>query len=383
MKQSLPVTGAWLQGDPPGRRNFCRLFDGCPFTLESEDSLANVIVAFETWGELAVDASNAILVLHPLTCDSHAAGPAVEGHRLPGWWHNLIGPSCAIDTDRYFVVCPNVLGGCQGSTGPASPAPDGRPYGSRFPFITIRDQIHVEAALADQLGIECWYAVVGGSLGGMRALEWAVEFPHRVDRLVVIAAGAQSTAEQIAWSTIQTRIIESDPGWLGGDYYDLPFGQGPARGMAIARAIGMMTYRTEAQLEKRFGIFHNSSESNLSLAQHSVVSYLSHHGERLAYVFDANSYRVLNSAMNHHDVGRHRGGVANALARIKARTTIVGIDSDRLYPIHLQQQLVSLITTTNQLAVIRSLCGHDAFLTETTALARILVNALTESVDPV
>ena len=378
MNHPLPTTGAWRPGDIPGCRQFAQAFNEQPFSLEFGGQLASVTVAYETWGALAFGHSNAILILHALTGDSHAAGAVSPGHRHRGWWDDLIGPGAAIDTDRYFVVCPNVLGGCQGTTGPASPAPDGRPYGSRFPRISIRDQVVVEAALADLLGIRCWHAVVGGSLGGMRALEWAVEFPERLNRLVVFAVGAQASAEQIAWSTIQSQVIASDPGWRGGDYYDCAPGDGPARGMAIARGIGMVTYRTEVEFEHRFAALTSVDDATPSRRCHSVESYLEHHGCQLAHSFDANSYRLLNTSMNHHDLGRGRGGLAKALSRITARTTVVGIDTDRLYPLRQQEQLVALIPSSHQLVVIHSLNGHDAFLTEATAVGDILVTALEE-----
>src|SRR2546427_4494802 len=232
-----PASGAWRPGDHPGRRRFVTLFadPGQPLALELGGSLSPVEVAYETWGELDETAGNTVLVAHALTGDSHCAGPPEPGHRYQGWWHGAIGPGLAIDTDRFFVVCPNVLGGCQGTTGPWSPAPDGRPYGSRFPRTTIRDQVAVEAALADALGIDRWAGVVGGSMGGMRALEWAVTYPDRLQRAVVVACGAAASAEQIGLCAVQNEAILADPGWRGGDYYDAGPGDGPHRGMGIAR----------------------------------------------------------------------------------------------------------------------------------------------------
>ncbi len=218
--------GVRPEGDAPGRRRFAPLADreGGGLRLEGGATLSGVTVAYETWGELDRAAGNGVLVLHALTGDSHAAGPAGAGHPTPGWWDPLIGPGAPIDTDRFFVVCPNVLGGCQGTTGPSSPAPDGAPYGSRFPDLTIRDQVAAEVALADTLGIDRWAAVVGGSMGGMRVLEWCVGHPERVGRAVVLAVGAAATAEQIALCSLQVRAIRDDPGFAGGDYY----GDGPA-----------------------------------------------------------------------------------------------------------------------------------------------------------
>ena len=344
--------------------------------LEAGGRIEQVTVAYETWGALADDASNAVLVLHALTGDSHAVGPAGPGHRQPGWWGGMIGPGAPIDTDRWFVVCPNVLGGCQGTTGPASDAPDGRPYGSRFPRLTIRDQVVTEAALADHLGIDAWGAVIGGSMGGMRALEWAVGFPERVQRAVIVAAGAKATAEQIGLCSVQLRAIRADPEWRGGDYYDAPAGGGPHRGMSIARGIGQVSYRSELELEQRFGRDHQGDERPLEGGRYAVESYLEYQGAKLAERFDANSYLVLTEAMNHHDVGRGRGGVAEALQRVHADVSIAGISSDRLYPLRLQYELAELIPTATGVTVIESLSGHDGFLVESDAVGRVITRAL-------
>jgi homoserine O-acetyltransferase len=200
----IPVTGAWRPGDPPGRRRFAELYATRPHVLEAGGRLTDVTIAYETWGELNAARDNAVLVMHALTGDSHARGEIEPGHVQEGWWEQLIGAGAAIDTNRYFVVCPNVLGGCQGSTGPSSFAADGRPYGSRFPVLTIRDQVVAEAALADAIGVDCWAAVVGGSMGGMRVLEWIVGFPERVRSAAILAVGARATAEQIALCSMAT-----------------------------------------------------------------------------------------------------------------------------------------------------------------------------------
>ena len=352
------------------------VFDTRPHVLEAGGRLEGVTIAYETWGTLTPARDNAVLVLHALTGDSHAAGPAGPGHRQAGWWDGMIGPGAPIDTDRFFVVCPNVLGGCQGTTGPASDAGDGRPYGSRFPRITIRDQVVVEAALADHLGVDQWLGIVGGSMGGMRVLEWAVGFPERVARAVVVAVGAEATAEQIALCSVQIRAIEADPTWRGGDYYDAAPGDGPHVGMSIARGIGQISYRSELELDARFSREHQGDERPLDGGRYAVESYLDYHGEKLARRFDANTYRVLSEAMNHHDVGRGRGGIAVALARITAEVTVAGITSDRLYPLRLQHQLAELIPTAGDVTVIDSIVGHDGFLVETEAVGKLITRAL-------
>ena len=374
---AVPVTGAWRPGDPVGRRRFTTLFDARPHVLETGGRLADVIVAYETWGTLNADASNALLVLHALTGDSHAAGPAGPGHGMEGWWHPIVGPGRPIDTDRFFVVCPNVLGGCQGTTGPASLDPTtGTPYGSRFPTVTIRDQVCIEAAFADRLGIGRWAAVVGGSMGGQRALEWSVAFPERVPHAVVIACGARATAEEIALCSLQIRAIRADPAFRGGDYYDAAPGEGPWRGMSIARGIGQVSYRSELELDERFGRGRQGNEQPLDGGRYAVESYLEYHGEKLASRFDANTYITLSQAMNHHDVGRGRGGIRAALARIGGAVTLAGISSDRLYPLRLQHELAELIPGASGVTVIESLDGHDGFLTETEQVGTVIRKAL-------
>lgn len=375
---ALPaVTGAWREGDDPGDRQFADLGD---LDLEAGGNLPGIRVAYETWGHLASDRSNAVLILHALTGDSHVIGPSGPGHATPGWWEGLIGPGRPIDTDRWFVVAPNVLGGCQGTTGPSSRAPDGRPWGSRFPFITVRDQVSVEARLADALGIRRWGLVLGGSMGGMRALEWAVTYPHRVERLLVLASGAYATGDQIAWCAPQLNAIRMDPGFAGGDYYDRAPGSGPHVGLGIARQIAHTTYRSGTELNTRFGRAFQSGENPLGgSGRFAVESYLDHHADKLVHRFDAGSYVVLTEAMNSHDVGRGRGGVGAALAQVRAHVTVAGVDSDRLYPLRESQQIAALVPSA-RLVTIRSDHGHDGFLIEVDQVGRIVGDALADHI---
>jgi homoserine O-acetyltransferase len=371
----IPVSGAWRPGDPPGRRKFATVFSERPIALRAGATLSDVVVAYETWGELNADASNAILLCHALTGDTHAVGPVEPGHPQLGWWNPIIGSGRAIDTDRFFVVCPNVIGGCQGTTGPSSIDPEtGRAYGSRFPVTTIRDQVDVEAALADALGISRWAAVIGGSMGGQRTLEWSIMYADRVARAVIIACGAAATAEQIALCSLQIRAIEEDPHFHGGDYYGLV--EGPWRGMSIARGIGQVSYRSEVELQQRFERGHQNDEHPFEGGQYTVESYLEYHGEKLAHRFDANSYITLSRAMNHHDVGRGRGGVHDALARVQAEVTLAGISSDRLYPLPLQHELADLLPRNKGVEIVHSIAGHDGFLTEHEAIGAVIGSAL-------
>lgn len=365
------VTGAWRDGDPVGHRAFV---DFPELHLERGGVLPSVRVAYETWGTLNPAGSNAILVEHALTGDSHVVGAAGPGHASPGWWEGLVGPGRDIDTDEWFVVAANVIGGCQGSTGPASPAPDGRPWGSRFPFVTIRDQVAAEAALADALGIEAWALVIGGSMGGMRVIEWAVTYPDRVAQAVILASTAAATADQIAWAQPQLLAIRSDPDFAGGDYYG--HSRGPDVGLGIARRIAQATYRSASELDERFGREPQSEEDPLGGGgRYAVESYLDYHSEKLRRRFDANSYLVLTEAMNSHDVGRDRGGVAAALARVTAHVIAVGVDSDRLYPVAQSAQIARGVRRSD-LRTIHSPCGHDGFLIEVDQVGALVRDAL-------
>jgi len=358
-----PRPGGWAEGDPAGERLFLEL--GGPFRPERGGLLPSVRVAYETWGTLAPDHSNAVLVEHALTGDSHVVGDTGPGHPTPGWWAGLVGPGAPLDTDRFFVVCANVLGGCQGTTGPSSPGPDGGRWGSRFPEVTVGDQVRVEAALADALGIERWACVVGGSMGGMRALEWAVAFPERVDTLFFLASGALASADQIGTQTTQQAAVRADPRWAGGDY---PLAEPPADGLGIARRIAHLTYRSGLELGERFGTTVQDD------GRFAVASYLDHHAAKLARRFDAGSYVLLTEAMNTWDVGRGRGGAEAALGRVSARALVAGVDSDRLYPLEQQQFVADVLGVP--LRVIASPYGHDGFLIETAAVGALLRDLL-------
>jgi homoserine O-acetyltransferase/O-succinyltransferase len=351
--------GGWVEGDPAADRRFLDLPG--PFRPERGGVLPGMRVAYETWGTLDGDGGNAVLVEHALTGDSHVVGPPGPGHPTGGWWDGLIGPGRALDTDRFFVVCANVLGGCQGTTGPSSRAPDDGPWGSRFPEVTVGDQVRVEASLADALGIDRWACVVGGSMGGMRALEWAVALPDRVETLFFLASGAVATADQIGTQTTQQMAIRSDPRWRGGDY---PLDDPPVAGLGIARRIAHLTYRSAFELGQRFGTEVQDD------GRFAVASYLDHHADKLARRFDAGSYVALTETMNSWDVGRGRGGVDAALARVTARALVAGVDSDRLYPLEQQRQVADALGVPLQ--VISSPYGHDGFLIEVDAVGELL-----------
>jgi homoserine O-acetyltransferase len=359
-----PVTGAWRPGDHPGARHFVSLGE----QWVRGGRLPAVRVAYETWGTLNAARDNAVLLFHALTGDSHVAGAPGPGHRTAGWWGDVVGPGLAIDTDEWFVIAPNMLGGCQGTTGPSSVSPTGVEWGSRFPFVTVRDQVEVQRQLADRLGIDVFAAVVGGSMGGMHALEFAVSHPARVQRLAVLASTAQTTADQIAANSLQRSAIQMDPAFAGGDYYEAHAGEGPHRGLALARRMALMTYRASDELNGRFARSWQSDVSPLGDdGRFSVESYLDFHGNKFTRRFDASSYITLTHAMDSHDVGAGRGGVAAALELVTARTLVVGISSDRLFPIEDQHRIAAGVPDTvdgDTAAVIESEFGHDGFLIE-------------------
>lgn len=370
----VPASGSWREGDHPGDRRFAELG---AFDLELGGHLPHVRVAYETWGELNADASNAVLVLHALTGDSHVVGAAGLGHATAGWWDGLIGDGAPIDSSKWFVVAPNVLGGCQGSTGPSSLRADGRRWGSAFPRITVRDQVAVEAALADHLGVSTWAALVGGSMGAMRVLEWLVGYPGRASSGLVLAVGATATGDQIGTQSAQLRAIIGDPRWRDGDYHDAPAGEGPHEGMGLARRIAHLTYRSADELQARFGNDPQDGEDPLRDGRFAVDSYLDHQATKLARRFDAGSYVALTDAMNTHDVGRGRGGVAAALGSIIAPVIVAGVDSDRLYPLALQRELADCTpTTVGGLRVVHSDFGHDGFLIERAAVGALVRETL-------
>ncbi|MGV9865577.1 homoserine O-acetyltransferase MetX [Rhodococcus koreensis] len=338
--------------------------------LENGAVIPSVTLAVQRWGELSPNRDNVVLVEHALTGDSHVTGPVTDEHPSPGWWTGMVGPGAPIDTDEWCVVATNVLGGCRGTTGPGSIAEDGRPWGSRFPEISIRDQIAAEKKFTDLLGIEKLASVVGGSMGGMRALEWAVTYPDQVASALVLAVGARATADQIGTQTTQIEAITSDPDWLGGDYHDT--GRIPRAGLRIARRIAHLTYRTESELDSRFANSPQDGEDPWRGGRYSVESYLQHQADKLVGRFDPGTYVLLSEAMNRHDVGRGRGGISAALGTITAPVIVGGVDSDRLYPIRLQEDLAADIPTCDGLRVLNSRDGHDGFLTEAAAVAKLL-----------
>ncbi|MCZ4497663.1 MAG: homoserine O-acetyltransferase [Marmoricola sp.] len=357
------------RAEPVASRRYAELG---PQRLELGGTLPAVRLAFQTWGKQR--GHNTVLVLHALTGDAHVSGTRGPDQPTPGWWDEVVGPGRALDTNRWFVVAANVLGGCRGSTGPSSAHPDGGTWGSRFPRITVRDQVAAEAALADHLGVRRFAAVIGGSMGGMRALEWGLMHPDRVGSLVVLASTAAASADQIGTQSTQIEAITSDPGWHGGDYRS--FGTSPGTGLGIARRIAHLTYRSADELDARFGRQVQPD------GRYAVRSYLDHHASKLVRRFDAGSYVALTDAMNTHDVGRDRGGVDAALSTLRVPTTVAGISSDRLYPLAQQERIAATAPGSGPLQVIGSEHGHDGFLVESAQVGALIREALVAASNP-
>ncbi|AKG21447.1 homoserine O-acetyltransferase MetX [Calothrix sp. 336/3] len=326
-----------------------------PFQLESGEALTEVRVAYRTWGHLNAEGNNGVLICHALTGSADA----------DDWWEPLFGLGKAFDPDRDFIVCSNILGSCYGTTGATSINPNTRiPYGASFPEITIRDMVHLQAKLVEYLGIKSLRLVIGGSLGGMQVLEWAVLYPEKVQAIAPIAAPGRHSAWCIGLSEAQRQAIYADPNWQGGNYSSE---KPPTQGLATARMMAMITYRSWQSFSDRFGRQHEASD------EFAIASYLQYQGQKLVERFDANTYISLTRAMDNHDISGGKQNYESVLASIQQPTLVVAIDSDILYPPVEQQELVSLIPNA-QLAWLKSTHGHDGFLIDMTALNELVVS---------
>ena len=344
------------------------------------ESLSGITVAYESYGLLNAEKSNAVLVCHALSGDAHAAG-WIKGEEKPGWWDIIIGPGKALDTDKYFVICSNVLGGCKGSTGPSSINPlTSRPYGLDFPFITVKDMVSIQRKLVLHLGIDRLFAVVGGSFGGMQVLEWAVSYPDMVRLAVPIATSARSSPQQIAFNEVARRAITSDPDWQEGNYYDCSL---PGRGLSLARMIGHITYLSDESMHQKFGRrLQDKSEYGFRLdsMDFQVESYLRYHGDAFVKRFDANSYLFITKAIDYFDLTR--GGeisLAEAFSGVKAKFFVISISSDWLFPAYQSKEIVDALIANDsdvRYCEIKSNYGHDAFLLESGQMNYLIGNFL-------
>jgi homoserine O-acetyltransferase/O-succinyltransferase len=360
-----------------------------PLRLDCGRDLQPVRVAYETYGRLSAAKDNVILVCHALSGDAHAAGysktpvadstrdgfaaedrDGVAGRGL-GWWDGMVGPGKAFDTDRFFVICTNLLGGCRGTTGPASTDPaTGRPYGSDFPVITVADMVRAERAFLDVLGIERLAAVAGGSLGGMQGLEWAVRFPDQVDAVVAIASTHALHPQGVAWNAIAREAIMRDPAWQEGHYYGT--GRAPDAGMGVARMVGHITYLSAPALEDKFGRrlqFADDIRYTITEPEYEVESYLRHQAASFVRRFDANTYLYTSRALTYFDLAREHGGgsLQRALAGVAARTLLIAFSSDWLYPPAASEEIAAALRALDkpvECHVIEAPYGHDCFLLE-------------------
>ena len=336
--------------------------------LESGETLGPVTVAYQTYGELSANTDNAVFICHALTGDAHVAGRHHPDERKPGWWDGFVGPGKAIDTDRYFVICANILGGCQGTTGPATENPQtGSPYGPDFPFITVRDIVNVHSGLLDHLGIDQVLAVVGGSLGGMQVLEWAISRPERVKSAVILASGSKLNAQGIAFNAVGRRAIFADPLFRDGWYYDQD--EKPRFGLALARMVAHITYLSEQSIELKFGRkLQNGDEFGFDLrseTEFQIESYLHYQGKRFVERFDANSYLSITRAMDYFDLTEAYGSIGEAFSNVDCRFLVVSYTSDWLFPTAQSKEIVRALVDQRKHVTFRELVspfGHDAFL---------------------
>jgi len=347
-----------------------------PLKLRAGGVLETFTIAYETYGTLNADASNAILICHALSGDSHVAGYYTDdAAERPGWWDEAVGAGKMFDTNRFYVICSNVIGGCQGSTGPISLAPDGQPYGLRFPVVTIGDMVRAQTYLLDSLGIDTLFAVAGGSMGGMQALQWAVDQPTRVENVLFLASTSRSSAQNIAFNEIGRQAIYADPKWNGGMYTpDDP----PRAGLAVARMIGHITYMSEHSLESKFGRrlqHHDAIPYRFDVPEFRVESYLQHQGEKFVTRFDANTYLYITKALDYFDIADGYPSLAAALARTRARFLVVSFSSDWLYT---AEQALDLVTALErgrkpvQHHMIHANLGHDSFLVEVETMTSLV-----------
>jgi len=343
--------------------------------LESGCRLGPITLAYETYGTFRGD--NAVLVCHALSGDSHAAGYYTAEDPKPGWWDIMIGPGKGIDTDKYFVICSNILGGCMGSTGPSSINPKtGRPYGLEFPVVTIGDMVEAQKRLLDHLGIERLLSVVGGSIGGMQVLEWAIRFPERVVTAVPLATTTRHSALAIAFNEVARQAIMADPAWQGGDYY---FGPGPTMGLAVARMIGHITYLSDEAMRLKFGRrLQDKADFSYNFdADFQVESYLRYQGSKFVERFDANSFLYITKAADYFDLGRQhgRGSVTRAFSKTRAKFLVVSFTSDWLYPTYQSREIVRALKKNGldvSFCEIEAQWGHDAFLLPNERLSEMI-----------
>lgn len=357
---------------------FAQLFEPpTPLILAGGEKFGPITVAYETYGELSPQRDNAIFVCHALTGDAHVAGKHKTDSRKPGWWDELVGPGKGLDTNRYFVICANVLGGCQGTTGPNSIDPaNGNRFALRFPFITVEDMVEVHSALVKHLGIDRLLGVIGGSLGGMQVLAWATKFPQQILSAIVLASGAKLSAQGIAFNMVGRRAITADPNYCGGEYYDKEV---PRVGLSLARMVAHITYLSEASIEQKFGRrLQHGDHFTYALekeVEFQIESYLQYQGKRFVERFDANSYLYLTRAMDYFDLAETHGSIAKALSKTDAKFLVAGYSTDWLFPTIQSREIVQALLQERKdvtFVELSSPFGHDSFLLEVEPLEELL-----------
>ncbi len=350
-------------------------------SLESGGRLGPITLAYETYGQLNSDKSNAILVLHALSGDAHAAG-FHDGDKSPGWWDDMIGPGKAFDTGKYFVVSSNVIGGCMGSTGPSSPNPKtGKPYGSDFPIISIKDMVDAQRHLLDHLGIRRLLSVAGGSMGGMQVLQWMVSYPESIRSAIPISTALKHTPQQIAFNEVGRQAIMADPNWREGNFYDH---SPPAKGLAVARMVGHITYMSEMSMAEKFGRRLKETKRPVKFSpEFEGEGYLENRGENFVKRFDANSYLYITKAMDNFDAVGARTP-SDVFKGLKAKVLVIAFKSDWLYPAHQSQEIVKACKWAGVDATyceVHSTYGHDAFLLEAEEETRLVKHFLTSTLN--
>jgi len=362
------------------QRQYFTFAEDEPMLLDSGETLGPITLAYETYGQLNRDRSNAILILHALSGDAHAAGYHTPQDTKPGWWDDCIGPGKAFDTNRFFVICSNVIGGCQGSTGPSSINPaTGKPYGLSFPVITIGDMVRAQRHLIDHLGIDKLLAVAGGSMGGMQVLQWTVSYPERVRAALPLATTARHSPMLIAFSEVGRQAIYADPNWNHGDYYD---GPRPNAGLAVARMIGHITYLSEESMHQKFGRrLQNRERFGYDFdTDFAIEGYLRHKGTQFTNRFDANSYLYVTKALDYFDLAHGHGDLATAFSRsAHIMFLVVSFTSDWLYPAYHSRELVSALISVGADVTycnLQSTWGHDAFLLEVETMTKLISDFL-------
>ncbi len=361
-------------------RQYYTFAEDTPMLLDSGEQLGPITIAYETYGHLNGEKSNAILILHALSGDAHASSCQSQTDENPGWWDDCIGPGKAFDTDRYYVICTNVVGGCRGSTGPGSIDPiTGRPYGLSFPVVTIADMVRAQGHLIDHLGIDTLLAAAGGSMGGMQVLQWVVSYPERLHAALPIATTARHSPMLIAFDEVGRQAIYADPNWNGGDYYD---GPRPNAGLAVARMVGHITYLSETSMHHKFGrrlrereVFGYDFDTDFE-----IESYLRYRGNKFTERFDANSYLYVTKSMDYFDLSNGHGDLATAFAKSTGITyLVVSFTSDWLYPPYHSKELVGVLTAAGadvSFCNVQSTWGHDAFLVEVETMTSLISNFL-------